>query len=88
MLSQEKRKNIHQDFPHLWIFPRKLLNFVLSRFAGRMPMHRFIKIRIIRDFEHLEERVRRWRDTPVELGESGVSFRPPGPEDSPGGTPG
>ena len=39
-------------------------------------MHRFIKIRIIRDFECLEERVRRWRDTPVELGESGVSFRP------------
>jgi len=39
-------------------------------------MHRFIKIRIIRDFERLEERVRRWRDTPVELGESGVSFRP------------
>jgi len=39
-------------------------------------MHRLIKIRIIRDFEHLEERVRRWGDTLLAFDETGASFRP------------
>jgi HSP20 family protein len=39
-------------------------------------MHRLIKIRIVRDFERLEEQVRRWADTLLEFAEPGVSFRP------------
>ncbi len=39
-------------------------------------MHRLIKIRIIRDLEHLEERMRSWRDRLFLLDESGHPFRP------------
>jgi HSP20 family protein len=39
-------------------------------------MHRLIKIRIIRDFEHLEEQVRRGFDTLLEAYKPAVSFRP------------
>jgi len=39
-------------------------------------MHRFIKIRIIRDFEHLEEQGRRGFDTLLEAYKTLVSFRP------------
>ncbi len=39
-------------------------------------MHRLIKIRIIRDLEHVEEQVRRWMDTLFEFREGGPSFRP------------
>jgi HSP20 family protein len=39
-------------------------------------MHRLIKIRIIRDFEHLEEQVRRGLDTLLEPHKTVVSFRP------------
>ena len=39
-------------------------------------MHRLIKIRIIRDFEHLEEQVRRGFDTLLEAYKTSVSFRP------------
>jgi HSP20 family protein len=39
-------------------------------------MHRFIKIRIIRDFEHLEEQVRRGLDPLMEVHQTLVSFRP------------
>jgi HSP20 family protein len=39
-------------------------------------MHRLIKIRIIRDFEHLEEQVRRGLDTLWEAHKIAVSFRP------------
>ena len=39
-------------------------------------MHRLIKIRIIRDFEHLEEQVRRGFDTLLEAHKTSVSFRP------------
>jgi HSP20 family protein len=39
-------------------------------------MHRLIKIRMIRDFEHLEEQVRRRLDAMVESGAPCVSFRP------------
>jgi len=39
-------------------------------------MHRFIKIRIIRDFEHLEEQVRRSLDTLLEAYKTPASFRP------------
>jgi HSP20 family molecular chaperone IbpA len=39
-------------------------------------MHRLIKIRMIRDFEHLEEQVRRRLDAMVEAGAPCVSFRP------------
>ncbi len=39
-------------------------------------MHRLIKIRIIRDLEHLEERMRSWRDRLFHLGEADFSFRP------------
>ena len=39
-------------------------------------MHRLIKIRIVRDFGHLEDRVRRWMDHLFEFNEAGVSFRP------------
>jgi HSP20 family protein len=39
-------------------------------------MHRFIKIRIIRDFEHLDEQVRRGLDPLMEPYKTSVSFRP------------
>lgn len=39
-------------------------------------MHRLIKIRIIRDFEHLEEQMRRGFDTLLEAYKTSVSFRP------------
>ena len=39
-------------------------------------MHRLIKIRIIRDFDHLEEQMRRGFDTLLEAYKSPVSFRP------------
>ena len=39
-------------------------------------MHRLIKIRIIRDFERLEEQVRRGFDTLLEAYKNPVSFRP------------
>ncbi len=39
-------------------------------------MHRLIKIRIIRDFDHLEEQVRRGFDTLLEAHKTSVSFRP------------
>jgi HSP20 family protein len=40
-------------------------------------MHRLIRIRIIRDFEHLEEQVRRGFDTLLEAHKTSISFRPP-----------
>jgi HSP20 family protein len=40
-------------------------------------MHRLIKIRIMRDFDHLEERLRNWRDRWFELDEAAGAFRPP-----------
>jgi len=39
-------------------------------------MHRLIKIRIIRDFEHLEEQMRRGFDTLPEAYKTPISFRP------------
>ncbi len=39
-------------------------------------MHRLIKIRIIRDFEHLEEQVRRGFDALLEARKTSESFRP------------
>lgn len=39
-------------------------------------MHRLIKIRIIRDLEHLEERMRSWRDRFFPLSEVEHPFRP------------
>lgn len=39
-------------------------------------MHRFIKIRIIRDLEHLEERMRSWRDRLFPLGQGELPYRP------------
>jgi HSP20 family protein len=39
-------------------------------------MHRLIKIRIIRDFEHLEEQLRRGFDSLLEAHKTPVSFRP------------
>jgi HSP20 family protein len=39
-------------------------------------MHRLIKIRIIRDLEHLEERMRSWRDRLFPLSEVELPFRP------------
>ena len=39
-------------------------------------MHRLIKIRIIRDFEHLEEQVRRGFDHLLEAHKTSASFRP------------
>jgi len=39
-------------------------------------MHRLIKIRIVRDLDHLEERVRRWMDNVFELQDMSVFFRP------------
>jgi HSP20 family protein len=40
-------------------------------------MHRLVKLRIIRDFERLEERVRRWMDALFDFDETGATFRPP-----------
>ncbi|MDD2901029.1 MAG: Hsp20/alpha crystallin family protein [Syntrophales bacterium] len=40
-------------------------------------MHRVFKIRIMRDFDHLEERMRRLMDNVFDFQEAGVSFRPP-----------
>lgn len=40
-------------------------------------MHRVFKIRVLRDFDRLEERMRRWMDNVCELQEAEVSFRPP-----------
>lgn len=39
-------------------------------------MHRFIRIRIIRDLEQLEERLRYWREKLFPSGEVGFSYRP------------
>jgi HSP20 family protein len=39
-------------------------------------MHRLIKIRIIRDLEHLEEHMRSWRDRMFHLGDVELPFRP------------
>jgi hypothetical protein len=39
-------------------------------------MHRLIKIRIIRDLEHLEEQVRRGLDSWLEVHKSPATFRP------------
>lgn len=39
-------------------------------------MHRLIKIRILRDLEHLEERMRSWRDRLFPWEEAEFSFRP------------
>jgi HSP20 family protein len=39
-------------------------------------MHRLIKIRIVRDLEHLEERMRCWRDRLFPLCEAEIPFRP------------
>ena len=39
-------------------------------------MHRLIKIRIIRDLEHLEERMRCWRDRLFPLSDVELPFRP------------
>jgi len=39
-------------------------------------MHRLIKIRIIRDFDRLEEQVRRGFDSLLETYRTSVSFRP------------
>jgi|UniRef100_A0A7V6A246 HSP20 family protein len=39
-------------------------------------MHRLIKIRIVRDLEHLEERMRSWRDRLFFLRETEIPFRP------------
>jgi HSP20 family protein len=40
-------------------------------------MHRLIKIRIIRDLEHVEERMRVWRDRLFSLGQGEMAYRPP-----------
>lgn len=40
-------------------------------------MHRLVKIRILRDFGQLEDRVRRWMDHVFDFQEGGPSFRPP-----------
>lgn len=39
-------------------------------------MHRLIKIRILRDLEYLEERMRFWRDRQFPLDETAHPFRP------------
>jgi|UniRef100_A0A7C3Z8Z7 HSP20 family protein len=39
-------------------------------------MHRLIKIRIIRDLEHLEERMRCWRDRLFPMADVEIPFRP------------
>lgn len=40
-------------------------------------MHRFIKIRILRDLEHVEEHLRAWRDRVFPLGRQEIPYRPP-----------
>ncbi len=40
-------------------------------------MHRLIKIRILRDFRQLEDRVRCWMDQVFDFQETGAPFRPP-----------
>lgn len=40
-------------------------------------MHRVIKIRIIRDLEHVEEYLRTWRDRLFPLGRGEIPYRPP-----------
>ncbi|MFZ5453675.1 MAG: Hsp20/alpha crystallin family protein [Thermodesulfobacteriota bacterium] len=40
-------------------------------------MHRVFKIRIMRDFDFMEERMRRLMDNVFDFQEAGVSFRPP-----------
>jgi HSP20 family protein len=40
-------------------------------------MMRLLKIKILRDFDRLEDRVRRWVDNIYEFQESGHAFRPP-----------
>jgi HSP20 family protein len=42
-----------------------------------MPMHRLIRIKVLRDFDRLEERVRCWMDNIFDFQEAGASFRPP-----------
>jgi HSP20 family protein len=39
-------------------------------------MHRLIKIRLVRDYESLEDRVRGWKDVFLGLKEPHVAFRP------------
>ncbi len=39
-------------------------------------MHRLIKIRVLRDLENLEERMRSWRDRLFPLGDPGFPVRP------------
>jgi HSP20 family protein len=39
-------------------------------------MHQLIKVRFLRDWENLEERVRRWMDMIFEFNEAAPSFRP------------
>lgn len=39
-------------------------------------MHRLIKIRIVRDLEHLEEHMRSWRDRLFPLSKADLPFRP------------
>jgi HSP20 family protein len=39
-------------------------------------MHRLIKIRIVRDLEHLEERMRSWRDRLFPISDVELPFRP------------
>ena len=40
-------------------------------------MHRVFKIRIVRDLDHVEERLRLWMDNVFDFQEAGISFRPP-----------
>jgi HSP20 family protein len=40
-------------------------------------MHRLIRIRFLRDFESLEERVRLWKATLYSPGAKGATFQPP-----------
>lgn len=40
-------------------------------------MYRLIKIKIMRDRDYLQERVRRWAENIFDFQETGVSFRPP-----------
>jgi HSP20 family protein len=42
-----------------------------------MRMHRLIKIRILRDFGQIEDRMRRWMDNIFDFQETGAAFRPP-----------
>jgi HSP20 family protein len=45
-------------------------------FSKEIYMHRLIKIRILRDLEHLEERMRSWRDRLFPSDEAEHPFRP------------